>query len=145
VDIEPETLQLDSHGDHVTAFVRLPDADVHAIDVSTVRLCVGISPCGTGGVPATDPMWTHGGQVLKVLFPRADVTALLGEVTPPADEVLTVSGLVDGRPFAGSDVVRVVGCGGEGPPPDADADSSPSSSPDVSPSTEPTPSASPTG
>jgi hypothetical protein len=145
VDIEPETLQLDSHGDHVTAFVRVPDADVGAIDVSTVRLCVGLSACDADVVPATDPIWTHGGQVLKVEFARAGVIALLQGIESPADVVLTVSGVVDGRAFAGSDVVRIIGDGAQTSPPDADEEPSPTPSPDESPSAEPTPSTSPTG
>jgi hypothetical protein len=149
VDVKPETLQLGSHGDHVTAFIGLLDADVGGIDVSSVRLCVGISPCGTSGVAATDPIWTHGGQVLKVRFAREGVIALLSGVTPPADVVVTVSGLVDGRPFAGSDVVRVIGCGSGGPGPGPNSDPTPlptpSPSEEPSPSVEPTPSTSPAG
>jgi hypothetical protein len=146
VEIEPERLQLGSHGDHVTAFVRVPDADVGAIDVSTVRLCVGISACGADAVPATDPTLTRGGQVLKVEFARADVIALLGGITGPIDVVLTVSGVVSGRAFGGSDVVRVIGCGAETPLLDADEEPSPSPSPaDAWPSAEPTPSTSSTG
>jgi hypothetical protein len=145
VDVKPETLQLDSRGDGVTAFVRLRDADIRGIDVSTVRLCVGISACDIDAVPAIDPVWTHGGQVLKVQFAGPDVIALLGGVTPPIDVVLTVSGVVGGRTFAGSDIVRAVGSGAENPPPDANTDPSPSPSPEASPSTEPTPPTSPTG
>jgi hypothetical protein len=145
VDVKPETLQLGSHGDHVTAFIKLLDADVRAIDVSTVRLCVGISPCGDAGVPATDPIWTQGGHVLKVRFAKEGTTALLSGVTPPADVVLTVSGSVAGRSFAGSDVVRVIGSGSGGPGPNADPTPSASPSEEPSPSATPAPSASPSG
>jgi signal peptidase len=137
VDIKPEVLQLRSQGDHVTAFIGLPDGNVAGIDVSTVRLCVGTSSCGGGGIGASDPMWTHGGRMLKVTFDREGVFALVAYVAPPADVTLTVSGLVDGALFAGSDVVRVIDCGFDDPSPSPDPAVSSSDSPDASPSASP--------
>jgi signal peptidase len=152
VDIKPEVLQLQSHGDHVTAFIGLPEGYIAGIDVSTVRLCVGTSSCGGAGIGAGDPIWTHGGRILKVTFDREGVIALVASVAPPADVTLTVSGLVDGALFAGSDVVRVIGCGFDDPSPSPSPDpavsssdspdASPSASPSDSPEPEPTPASS---
>jgi signal peptidase len=143
VDIEPGILLLHDHGENVAAFIRIPDDDVLAVDVSTVGLCLGLSPCGEGGVPATDPTWIHG-RVLLVRFSRADVIALLSGVTPPTDAVLTVSGMVGTRPFAGSDIVRILGCPeSPAPSPSPSADPGASPTPEPSASAVPTPTASP--
>jgi hypothetical protein len=144
VDIKPETLNLDSDGDHVTAFIELPGA-TGSIDPASVRLCRGISTCGTEGVPASDPMWISGGHTLKVTFDRAAVIALLDDVEPPADVTLTVSGIADEVPFAGSDVIRVVSCECDevvdpAPQPGRSASPTPDPTPE---SDEPTPEGSP--
>jgi signal peptidase len=169
VDIKPEALQLGSEGEVVTASIELSSDDVLGIDVASVRLCLGWGDCGLGGVPATDPQWLTGRPQLEVQFARGDVIALLTGIETPADVGLSVSGLVGGRAFVGSDVVRVLGPSGDGPPsttpnesPTTQADPSPigapapeaiedpdtpaSSSPSPSPSNEPsaTPPPSPT-
>ncbi len=116
VDVEPESLRVESQGVPVMVVIRLPNADISAIDVPSIRLCGGISSCGSGGVPATDPMWSPDGQVLTLRFSRANVIVALASVDPPADVAITVSGTVGGHPFAGADVVRIIG-GHETPSP----------------------------
>ncbi len=113
VDIKPESLQKRSHGPSVLAFIELPTGiDVEDIAVATVRMCLGTDPCGTGGVPATNPKVgdadADGVPDLKVQFDRASVIALVASIPAPAVATFTVSGLVGGSTFAGRDTVRLV-------------------------------------
>ena len=112
VDLKPESLQKRSSGSWITAFVELPDGyDVGGIDVTSVLLCRGAGVCG-GGVPARQPKIgdaDHDGiPDLKVQFDRAQVIALIADVTPPQPVTFAVSGQIDGRTFVGTDIVRIV-------------------------------------
>lgn len=146
VDIKPESLQKRSHGASVLAFIELPSGfDVEDIAVATVRVCLGTDPCGTGGVPATNPKVgdtdADGIPDLKVQFDRASVIALVANIPAPAVVTFTVSGFVGGSAFTGSDTVRVVD-----PTPES-ASGSPPPEPTVTPSPtqSTTPSPSPSG
>lgn len=113
VDIKPESLQKRSHGPSVLAFIELPTGfDVADIAVATVRICPGTDPCGTGGVPATNPkvgdVDGDGVPDLKVQFDRASVIAMVASIPTPAVVTFTVSGFVGGSTFAGRDTVRLV-------------------------------------
>jgi len=96
VDIKPETLNLKSKGKWITAYIELPDGYKAAdVDISTIRL--------NGVVPAEPKPCAVDDKELMVKFDRAAVQKMVsvGKVT------LTVTGVVSGVPFEGSDTVRV--------------------------------------
>lgn len=106
IDIQPETLNLKSKGNWITAYIELPDRfDVKDIDVRTVVLedtvLAGNYPVETGdydadGVP--DLMVKFNRQVLI-----EHLNGAVGEMT------LTLRGeFGDGTPFEGSDLVSVI-------------------------------------
>jgi len=111
VDIDPDTLNLKSKGKWITAYIELPDGySATDVDPSTIRL--------NGVVPAVaDPKYgfikdpklmdCDGDDLdeFMVKFDRSAVQAIVGvgEVT------LTITGMVGGVPFEGSDTIRVVG------------------------------------
>lgn len=94
VQIKPESLNLDSNG-LFTALISFDGYDVSDADITTVT-CEGASA-------------VHGeidGTTLVAKFRRQDLVGVsMGEAVQ-----FTVSGtLYDGRPFAGTDTVRVIG------------------------------------
>jgi LysM repeat protein len=116
VEIHPDTLNLKSHGGWLTAYVELPEGyDVGDIDVATVRLCLDqMSACPEDtSVPAQEHASAVGDYDrdgipdLMVKFDRQEVIDLLAGQT--GDIVMPVTGMVNppGRPFAGSDTIRV--------------------------------------
>ena len=110
IDINPDTLNLNSNGKWITCYIELPEGyDVEDIDVSTIWLNglvpaesspTGIGDCDDDGIPE-----------LMVKFDRAAVQGILNA----GDEVdIIVTGeLNDGTPFAGSDTIRVINKGGK--------------------------------
>ena len=101
VDIQPETLNLKSNGESLTAKIGLPVGyDVANIDLSTVYL---------DGIPATG--WVSPGTVS---FDRATVRdALTGMIdyeqgTKFYDITLPLTGEVDGTLFEGTDTITVI-------------------------------------
>ena len=106
VDIKPESLEPRSLGDHLTAFIASPP-ETSGLDIATIRLCLGVAPCGSSGVAASYAGWNQGGRTLRVTFARADVIALLGGV-PAGNVVLTVSASLGAQVVAGSATVRLV-------------------------------------
>jgi parallel beta-helix repeat protein len=107
IDLSPDTLNLQSEGKWVTAYIELPAGhgySVSDIDLDTILLNGQVQaeswPCAIGdydedGVPD-----------LMVKFDRALVCALLdvGEQV-----TITISGrLLDGRLFEGTDMIRVI-------------------------------------
>jgi len=98
VDIAPNTLNLNSKGKWVTAFIRLPeDYSVSEIEPNSVLLDGEIKP---------ERLWlTEEEDIAIAKFNRGDVqsTLTVGEVE------LTISGqLTDRTIFEGTDVIRVV-------------------------------------
>jgi len=123
VDVDPDTLNLKSEGQPVTAYIELPQGyDVGNIDVSTVRLCLGqASACpDDASVPAQEHPSSggdHDGDTTPnrmVKFDRRELVELLDGQT--GDVTMSVTGTVTppGKSFAGSDTIRVIdrGCGG---------------------------------
>jgi len=125
VTIEPETLNLQSNGQWVTAYIELPvclNCDVANINASTVYLNDTIpAVTNTQYDFVTDPniyLTDHDGDGIQermVKFDRADVIAYLetidfeGETGSDKMVELTVTGnLFDGTAFEGSDIVRVI-------------------------------------
>jgi hypothetical protein len=100
VDIDPDTLNLGSQGQWVTAYIGLPEGfDPADIDISTVAL---------EGLPAV--RGEVQGDVLMVKFNRAELEENLKDrgLTLPADVTLQVTGAVGGVAFEGSDTIRVM-------------------------------------
>jgi len=110
VDIDPDTLNLNSKGKWITCYIELPgDYDVEDIDVGTIKLNdevsagslpVGIGDCDDDGIVE-----------LMVKFDRSGVQGIL----EAGNEVeITVSGeLEDDTKFEGSDTIRVIDKGGK--------------------------------
>ena len=110
IDIDPDTLNLNSKGKWITCYIELPEGyDVEDIDVSTIKLNDQIPaeshPTGIGdndndGIPD-----------LMVKFDRAAVQQML----QTGNEVeITVTGeLTDGTLFEGTDTIRVIDKGGK--------------------------------
>ena len=120
IDMDPDTLNLRSKGQWITAYIQLP-AKYNAADINatTVLLNGTISP-------VLDPKYefvTNPSEYLvdynedgilerMVKFDKAEVMALLGV----GETTLTITGEVNGEKFEGSDNIRVIlpstGCGG---------------------------------
>lgn len=112
VNIDPDTLNLKSRGQFVTAYIEIPGQDVRQVDVTTVEL---IAPGGS--VPAVaDPKYgfvkspevkDRDGDGLPELMVKFDLVGvqsrvLLGPVS------LQVNGLVGALRFEGTDTIRVI-------------------------------------
>jgi len=106
IDIDPDTLNLKSNGEWITAYVTLPEGYlVEDIDVASVELV------HNDFVLAADWGEVQDG-VLMVKFDRASLRDYLGEVDVNDgdkfyDVTLTVKGEVAGTPFEGSDTITV--------------------------------------
>ncbi len=105
VDFDPDTLNLKSRGQYVTVYLELPKGyEINEIDLETIRLNnqvpaelkpIAISDYDNNGIPD-----------LMIKFNRSAVQSILelGEKIK-----IVISGkLNDGRPFEGSDLIRVV-------------------------------------
>jgi hypothetical protein len=103
VNIDPDTLNLKSSGEWITAYIEPPDGyDVQNIDIDSIRL-EGLLDVQESEIQ---------GSVLMVKFDREAVVVYLEDilqVAPPADVTLTVTGeLGDGTEFTGDDTIRVI-------------------------------------
>lgn len=110
IDIDPDTLNLNSKGKWITCYIELPeDYDMEDIEVSTIKLNdevpaesrpTGIGDCDGDGIAE-----------LMVKFDRSAVQEILEE----GNEVeITVTGeLNDDTKFEGSDAIRVINKGGK--------------------------------
>jgi len=114
VDVDPDTLNLKSNGQWITAYIELPEGYcVSEIDVSSILLNGSIS------VDAEAPTEVGDYDIdsvpdLMVKFERAAVTALLGtydygeETGRSVDVALVIAGEVSRTPFEGIDTIRVL-------------------------------------
>ena len=146
IDIDPDTLNPDSQGKFVTAYIELSgDFDVGNIDVLSVTLeVVGVDGSSVPAELSPTEVGDHdedGIADLMVKFDRQHLIELLGG--EPGDVTMTVTGMVSppGRSFTGSDTVRVIASEGQEDAPSGDEEDS--SSPPPAPS--PTPLAPPVG
>jgi signal peptidase I len=134
VDIDPDTLELRSKGQPVTAYIELREGfDVGHIDVPSVRLCVGqVTACpedaSVGAQEHPSALDDYDGDTvpdLMVKFDRQDLIELLGGET--GDVTITLTGMVSppGRSFGGSDTVRVIASEGQEDAPSGDEEDMP--------------------
>ncbi len=110
IDIDPDTLNLNSKGKWITCYIELPgDYDVEDIEVSTIKLNdevpaesrpTGIGDCDGDGIVE-----------LMVKFDRSAVQ----EILEAGDDVeITVTGELDvDTKFEGNDTIRVIDKGGK--------------------------------
>ncbi len=104
IDINPDTLNLESKGRWITAYIELPEGySVDDIDVSSITLNGVISaeqsPSEVGDYDA------DGAADLMVKFDRQDLIAILSE----GEETLAITGRVNEASFEGCDTIRVIG------------------------------------
>ena len=107
VNIDPDTLNLNSKGKWVTCYVELPEGyEASDIDVETVLL---------EGLLEVQQSDIQDG-VLMVKFDREDLAAyvevFLGVVPPAEVELVVMGNLTDGTPFEGRDTIGVIDEGG---------------------------------
>jgi hypothetical protein len=103
VDIDPNSLNLRSRGRWITCYIELPEGyDVNDIDVASVRF--------EGSLPPAEKPYGVGDEDedeipdLMVKFARAEAGSLL---TVGDSVEVTVSGMVLGETFLGTDVIKV--------------------------------------
>ncbi len=111
VDIDPDTLNPESQGKFVMAYIELPEGyDVADIDVSTVTLEVeDIGGSSVAASPSPTAVGDEDGDGIPdrmVKFSREAVVALLDGRT--GDITFRVKGEVSGSPFEGTDTRRVL-------------------------------------
>jgi len=104
VDFKPETVNLASRGKFVTVYIELPEGfDVSQINVSSLLLNETVSalskPIEIGDYDS------DGITDLMVKFERQQVADTL----EPGEQLVTIFGrLLDGTPFSGMDIIRVL-------------------------------------
>jgi hypothetical protein len=98
LNIDPDTLNLQSKGEWITAYVGLPEGfDVANIEPESIRL--------NGQVPAVRSQIDDEGQVLMIKFDRAAVARIVGT----GEVQITVTGIMAGNTkFEGVDTIRVI-------------------------------------
>ena len=105
VDINPQTLNVNSKGNWVTVYIELPEGyDPADIDVSSVRFAGSVpaerSPTGIGDHDR------DGTPDRMVKFDRAAVSE---QLSPSEEVTVNIQGrLGNGTPFAGTDTIRVI-------------------------------------
>lgn len=112
IDIDPDTLNLDSNGQVVTCYIMLPEEyDVADIEIDSILLNDEIEVA-----IKNDKFWCALQDsdadgvfdLLMVKFDRVVVQELVDEILLVGDEVeLTVTGTVGGIPFIGSDTITI--------------------------------------
>ena len=101
IDIDPDTLNLNSKIKWVTAYIELPESyDVADIDIGTVKLWYEGNnvPAEWGDIQDGTLMVKFNGKAVQDLFPGSVDAA-----------TIAVTGVVqDGTPFGGNDTIRVI-------------------------------------
>jgi len=105
IDFNPDTLNLKSEGEWITVYIELPTG--HGYDVSDIN----VGRTFLEGLLEAQHSDIQDG-VLMVKFDMQDLIIFLESVIgviPPEEIPITVTGeLKDGRPFEGSDTIRVI-------------------------------------
>jgi parallel beta-helix repeat protein len=105
VDITPDSINLGSSGNTVSAYIQLPSGyDLADIDISSLVLN-GVLQAKSKPVETGDYN-KDGIPDLKVKFDRPGVILLIEDGA--GDVELTLSGTVDGYKFKGSDLIKVI-------------------------------------
>ncbi|UCG31022.1 MAG: VCBS repeat-containing protein [candidate division WOR-3 bacterium] len=119
IDINPNVLNLSSHGRWVTCYIELPqEFAVEDIDTSTVAITrannMSIDPLPREGPVGIGDHDENGIPDLMVKFDRQALSGMLNAmVEPPTYVELTVTGqLIEGRFFEGADSIRAIAPGG---------------------------------
>lgn len=102
--IDPNTLNFNSKGKWITAYIELPESyNVRDIDASTVKL---------NGLVSAELHPTEIGDYDRDSIPdlmvKFDRTSIIGSLNI-GEATLTITGEVNGIPFEGSDIIRVIG------------------------------------
>ncbi|CAG0956529.1 hypothetical protein METP3_00567 [Methanosarcinales archaeon] len=113
IDIDPNTLNLGSNGEWITAYIEFPEGyDVNNINVSKVNIT---TPSGNSllvdiSAPATVGDYNSNGiPDMMVKFNRATLAGYLSGTGTDSEVALKVTGeLLDGTQFEGTDTVRVI-------------------------------------
>ncbi len=104
VDFDPDTLNLKSKGQVVTAYIELPKGyDVKQIDIASIRL--------NGSVPAlTKPtqVGDYDKDGVPDLMVKFNGDAVRSKLTAGSQVIVTITGKVAGISFEGSDIIRVI-------------------------------------
>ena len=109
IDINPDTLNLKSKGNPVTAYIEFPECyNVGQIDVTTVKLKINGNEITAQAKPtAVGDYDSDGIADLMVKFDREALIAALSRQS--GDVTLTISGsLTSGIEFTGTDTIRVL-------------------------------------
>ena len=111
IDIDPDTLNLNSKGRWITAYIELPEGyDVGDVKVPSIRLDENFSVDPVAPVE-TEDYDSDGILDLMVKFNRAEVISYIYNILgiKSGNVTLTVSGqLNDETVFEGSDIIRVI-------------------------------------
>jgi len=100
VKINPQTLNVKSQGKWITAYISLPEPyKEENIDINSVKLW------NDGNFVRAEWGKVENGH-LMVKFSRSEVTKMLGDKKGPVE--LTVTGLVDGVKFYGTDTITII-------------------------------------
>lgn len=103
IDIDPDTLNLESKGKWITGYIELPEGyNVGDVDISTVMLN-GIIEAELHPTEIGDHD-SDGINDLMVKFDRQDLIATLSK----GEATLTITGEVDGTSFEDSDTITVI-------------------------------------
>lgn len=102
IEIDPDTLNLKSKGNWITAYIEVPGCKVSQIDISMIKLNGTISaeqkPTAIGD---------YDRDRVPDLMVKFNRTAVQG-IVHLGNNVLTVTGKVSGLNFEGSDTIRVI-------------------------------------
>jgi parallel beta-helix repeat protein len=113
IDIDPDTLNLDSEGKWITCYIEPTEGiDLTVVDISTIRISE------IAGIPVMIPAEDHPTNIgdhdedgvpdLMIKFDRNDVQ----DASWPGDIEITITGeLKDGTPFEGYYIIRVINPG----------------------------------
>ena len=105
VDFDPDTLNLKSKGKFVTVYIELPeDFDVSEIDLFSLELNELIPP-----LPKPIEIGDYDNDGINDLMVKFDRQELIEVLEPGKEQIIDLTGrLLDGRPIAGFDIIRVI-------------------------------------
>ena len=103
IQIEPGTLNLKSNGNWITCYIELPN-DVNVADINSTSLLLNGS---------LTPSWIwfeeEGDGLEQIAMAKFSRYAVQKMVAAPSATLTLTGELIDGRPFSGSDTIKVIG------------------------------------